>query len=139
MRNLSFSPFGGYERAEDPNKKFMLWIFFTVGTSLIPIAIRVALLLCTGQELSLKDFRVELFFLTIIFFVDAIKNFRGGSWLGYFTLFLLIISSTLYSLVMAENLNLLNVALSGIVNMSTVMFGVGSLAIDILSLFVGDD
>lgn len=113
--------------------------FFTVGTSLIPIAIRIILMLYTDQKLVLKDFQVEIFFLTIIFFVDAIKNFQSGSWWAYFTLFLLIITSTLYSLVMAENLKLLNVTLSKFADTSTLVFGVGSFLIDVLSLIIGDD
>lgn len=123
----------------DSSKKYMLWIFFTVGTSLIPIAIRIILMLYTDQKLVLEDFRVELFFLTIIFFVDAIKNFRSGAWMEYFTLFLLIITSTLYSLVMAENLKLLNVALSKFADISTVFFGIGSFLIDVSSLITGDE
>lgn len=96
----------------------MLWAFYTCGTSLIPLIIRIVLLLCAGRPPVLQDFRVELFFLSIIFFVDAIKNYQAGSWMGNLTVFLLIVCSTMYSLVMAENLALLKANLSNIANIS---------------------
>lgn len=119
---------------DSKKNKYVLWGFFTVGTSLIPIIIRVALLLSTAKVLQIQDFRVELFFLTIIFLVDAIKNFKGGSVPNYFASFLLIFSSTMYCLTMADSLQLLNVTLSEITNTSMILFGVGSFLFDIFSV-----
>ena len=59
--------------------------------------------------------------------------------MGNLTVFLLIVCSTMYSLVMAENLALLKVNLSSIANVGIVIFGVVSCGLDIGSLVVGDE
>lgn len=91
--------------------KFPRWIFFTLGTSFLPILIRMVLLVLTSQEITLTSMRSELFFLVVVCMVDTIKNCRHHSaWVLVIT-FALILCSIIYGVALADYLNLLNVDL----------------------------
>lgn len=119
--------------------KYAKWFFFTFLTSIIPLVIKAVLLAGTGFKFSLssffQNFRVELFFLTIIFLVDAIKNYKSGTTQGIFTSFLLIIGSILYGLAMTDSLNLLNASLASQFDFAIIIIVIISFLWDIGSVY----
>ena len=110
--------------------KFYRWIFFTLGTSLLPILIRIVLLVLTSQEITLKPMRSELFFLVVVFMVDTIKNCRHrAAWVLGIT-FALILCSIIYGVALADYLNLLNANLFASFDVLMIVMVLISVALD---------
>ena len=87
--------------------KWARWLFFTLGTSALPIIIRVVIMLLTEQKPTITGMRSELFFLVVLCLVDTMKNCRYQAiWLLSMT-FALIICSIIYGVALAESLGLL--------------------------------
>lgn len=97
------------------------WLFFTLGTSALPIIIRVVIMLLTGQKPSITGMRSELFFLVVLCLVDTMKNCRHQAiWLLSMT-FSLIICSIIYGMALADYMGLLTVELFA--SFDTLMIG----------------
>ncbi len=83
------------------------WLFFTLGTSALPIIIRVVIMLLTEQKFTITGMRSELFFLVVLCLVDTMKNCRHQAiWLLSMT-FSLIICSIIYGMALADYMGLL--------------------------------
>ena len=87
--------------------KFPRWIFFTLGTSSLPILIRVVILFLTSQRITLTPMRSELFFLVVVCMVDTMKNCRHRPVWVLGIAFALILCSIIYGVALADYLNLL--------------------------------
>lgn len=97
------------------------WLFFTLGTSALPIIIRVVIMLLTSQELSVAGMRSELFFLVVLGLVDTIKNCRHHPIWVLSMAFSLIICSIIYGMALAEYMDLLTTELFA--SFDTLMIG----------------
>lgn len=104
----------------DPNVKKQLeipaiakWVFFTLGTSALPIIIRIMIMLLTSRTPTITEMRSELFFLVVLCLVDTMKNCRHQAvWMLSMT-FALIICSIIYGMALAEYMGLLATELFG--------------------------
>lgn len=109
------------------------WIFFTLGTSLLPILIRIILLLLTSQEITITPMRSELFFLVVVCMIDTIKNCRHrAAWMMGIT-FALILCSIIYGVALADYLNLLNVDLFASFDVLMIIMVLISIILDIFT------
>lgn len=91
--------------------KGIRWLFFTLGTSALPVIIRVVIMLITSQGLSVTEMRSELFFFVVLGLVDTMKNCRHQPIWVLSMAFSLIICSIIYGMALADYLGLLTVEL----------------------------
>ena len=54
--------------------KYIEWLIYTVIMGAIPSIIRLLVFIYFEQPIIFSDFRTELFFLSIVFLVDSLKN-----------------------------------------------------------------
>lgn len=87
--------------------KIARWFFFTLGTSFLPVAIRLVIMVLTSQKITVTPMRSELFFLVVVCLVDTMKNCRHRATLVLSTAFALILCSIIYGMALADCLNLL--------------------------------
>lgn len=82
-------------------KKYVSWVTHTVLMGCLPFIIKLLMAYVSGIILSPNDFWTELFFITIVFLIDAIKNFddSGNDFanLEKLAMFVLILSASVYS------------------------------------------
>lgn len=111
------------------------WIFSTFGMGILPLLIRCFVFGLCGQSFSFEVFHVELFFITIVFCVDALKNFGLSQKKGIFTFFVLLISVVIYTLAFLNSLDFVILPLSPLsAKCSTYIFIGASFLLDIASL-----
>lgn len=87
------------------------WIFFTLGTSALPILIRIMIMLLTSRMPTITELRSELFFLVVLCLVDTMKNCRHQIMWTLSMTFALILCSVIYGMALADYMNLLNAEL----------------------------
>ena len=88
------------------------WLMYTVAMGVLPLVLKIFVLVLVAQPIPFKLFRVELFFLTVVFLVDALKKYNKKSGNGKLALLILIISVAIYVLVLTDEMELLKVPLS---------------------------
>lgn len=87
--------------------KIARWIFFTLGTSALPIIIRIMIMWLTSQTPTITEMRSELFFLVVLCLVDTMKNCRHQAMWTLSMTFALIICSIIYGMALADYMELL--------------------------------
>ena len=111
------------------------WLFYTLGMGILPLLIRCLVFLLCGQSFLFEDFHVELFFITIVFCIDALKNFGLNQGKGRFTLFVLVINTVIYTIAFLNSLEFVILPLSSIyAKCSTYIFIGASFLLDFTSL-----
>ena len=87
--------------------KIARWIYFTLGTSALPIIIRIMIMWLTSQTPTITEMRSELFFLVVLCLVDTMKNCRHQAMWTLSMTFALIICSIIYGMALADYMELL--------------------------------
>lgn len=87
--------------------KMARWIFFTLGTSALPIIIRIMIMVLTSRIPTITEMRSELFFLVVVCLVDTMKNCRHQAMWTLSMTFALIICSIIYGMALADYMKLL--------------------------------
>lgn len=96
-------------------KDFKEWLMYTLGMGALPSILKALILYIFSQPILIEEFRVELFFLTIIFFVDALKKCDKSSGTRLVIQFILLISMAVYTIILLGDMNLFNKPLSSVV------------------------
>lgn len=118
------------------NTDFKDWCMYTLVMGILPSMIKMVILVLFKKPIFLENFRVELFFLTIIFLVDTLKKYDWPNGKKSFTLIILIISVVIYTIILLGDMNLLREPLSSVVATWTVCGFLGtSIVLDISSIF----
>lgn len=86
--------------------KYRDWVAYTVVVGMLPLVIRLLLANFLGIPVSFEDVRTELFFVTIVLLVDALRNFRIRAGMWALVLFVLIASAAVYAVVLGIDLDL---------------------------------
>lgn len=117
------------------SENYQDWFMYTAGMGVLPSIIKALLLALSQKPILFETFRVEIFFLTIIFLVDALKKYNSQKGKKFFTSFSLIISVVIYTAVLLGDMKLLNVTLSNVVVAWAIGgFLVVSIILDLLSI-----
>ena len=117
------------------SENYQDWFMYTAGMGVLPSIIKVLLLALSQKPILFETFRVEIFFLTIIFLVDALKKYDSQKGKKFFTSFSLIISVVIYTAVLLGDMEILNVTLSNVVVAWAIGgFLVVSVILDLLSI-----
>lgn len=85
------------------------WFAYTVVMGLIPLIIRAVILWLIDMEdmkFELSDCRTELFFLTIVLLVDAIRNYKKKSFGHIMSVITLVFCAAIYGFVLGADLRM---------------------------------
>ena len=97
------------------NTDFKDWCMYTAAMGIFPSIIKMLVLAFFNRPFLLEKFRVEIFFLTIIFLVDTLRKYDGKGGKKSLTLFILIISVVIYTIILLGDMNLFKEPLSSVV------------------------
>lgn len=104
-------------------------LIFFVLVGLLPTIIKVVIFLCSKKDISPDYFHAELFFFSIVLFIEALKNSARGSVRWMMSLFLVSIYSSIYTLILSSDLGLLKagniVSSDGILILASISIVVG--------------
>ncbi len=115
--------------------KYVEWLLFTVVMGALPSIIRLLVCFYFGQQPTFTDFRTELFFLSIVFLVDSLKNCGLKDWSGVASFVVLCFCIFGYTVVFFDASHLFNIAPSGmLVQRSAFVFLILGFMLDLLSI-----
>lgn len=97
------------------NTDFKDWCMYTAAMGILPSIIKMLVLAFFNRPFLLEKFRVEIFFMTIIFLVDTLRKYNGKGGKKSLTLFILIISVVIYTIILLGDMNLFKEPLSSVV------------------------
>lgn len=118
------------------------WIGYTVVMGGVPLAIRWLITWIINESFKPIDCRAEIFFLTIVFLVDSLKNYSLKSGGGIVSLIILVVCAAVYGFVsgneLAKELGKSSIAMSDDHTMiGAYGFLVAGTILDFVSIIVG--
>lgn len=128
----------GRERDGETKNRGKDWLFYTAGMGVLPILIKGAITVVYQKPFDFNDYCVEIFFITVVFLIDAIRNFSAvANWAGRGTTLVLVFSAAIYGAILVAEVapvesatHIWNDALAIIISASLVL----SLILDIVSM-----
>lgn len=94
--------------------KYIEWFIYTVIMGAIPSIVRLLVFIYFEQPITFSDFRTELFFLSIVFLVDSLKNTGIKCVGGVASFIILFFDIFVYAVVFFDAAHLLTRSPSGI-------------------------
>lgn len=115
--------------------KYLEWFIFTVMMGAAPSIIRLLIFIFFEQQLAFTDFRTELFFLSIVFLVDSLKNNGWKCLAGATSIIILFLCIFVYVVVFIDASQLLSRSPSGpLVERSALVFLIVGFMLDFYSI-----
>ena len=102
----------GKKTVSTNTNKMIDWFIYTVVMGALPLIMKIILSRLFSLGIGFQDLCAELFFLSIVFFVDALKNWGTKSGVGKVLQIVLIICAFLYGLVLCNDYDIYKTPLS---------------------------
>lgn len=103
---MQYTSYKGRHHTKNVGSKYRDWAAYTVVMGMLPLVIRLLLASSFDIAIGFEDFRTELFFITIVLLVDALRNYKLKSGIWAISLFVLIASAAVYAVVLGFDLDL---------------------------------
>lgn len=103
---MQHTSYKGRHRTKSVGSKYRDWAAYTVAMGMLPLVIRLLLASSFDVSIGFEDFRTELFFITIVLLVDALRNYELKSGIWAVALLVLIASAAVYAVILGFDLDL---------------------------------
>lgn len=115
-------------------KKYSNWLIYTFSMGCLPVTIKFIIGYIYEKKIVFDDYYAELFFMTIVFLIDAIRNFSNSNntfanFAEKFAALMLTLSASIYGSILITQFD----AVASHIRISTVFLFIASI-LDILSI-----